>query len=172
MQWSLELISYLESIDYKSTQLKSYKKEALEYIGKRSSNPNKRNYFLVSAKEIDLKANEQRNMLTEETLKDMHIDTFFKILATRYNPLLNNNDGNIACFNLSSSKKSMIFRNHIIEITDAIAPNCDLEIEAPEILLKQILIGYKSPIGSLATGEILIAKGSSTDFLKLLSIFR
>ena len=172
MQWSLELISYLESIDYKSNQLKSYKKEALEYIGKRSSNPNKRNYFLVSAQEIDLKPDEQRNMLTAETLNDMHIDTFFKILATRYNPSLNNNDGNIVCFNLLSSKKSMIFRNHIIEITDAIAPNCNLEIEIAEILLKQILIGYKSPIESLATGEIIIKKGGSTDFLKLLSIFR
>ena len=95
MQWSLELISYLESIDYKSNQLKSYKKEALEYIGKRSSNPNKRNYFLVSAQEIDLKPDDQRNMLTAETLNDMHVDTFFKILATRYNPSLNNNDGNI-----------------------------------------------------------------------------
>lgn len=172
MQWSLELISYLESIDYKSNQLKSYKKEALEYIGKRSSNPNKRNYFLVSAQEIDLKPDDQRNMLTAETLNDMHVDTFFKILATRYNPSLNNNDGNIACFNLLSSQKSMIFRNHIIEITNAIAPNCNLEIEIPEILLKQILIGYKSPIESLATGEIIIKKGGNTDFLKLLSIFR
>ena len=172
MQWSLELISYLESIDYKSNQLKSYKKEALEYIGKRSSNPNKRNYFLVSAQEIDLKPDDQRNLLTAETLNDMHVDTFFKILATRYNPSLNNNDGNIACFNLLSSQKSMIFRNHIIEITNAIAPNCNLEIEIPEILLKQILIGYKGPIESLATGEIIIKKGSNTDFLKLLSIFR
>ena len=172
MQWSLELISYLESIDYKSNQLKIYKKEALEYIGKRSSNPNKRNYFLVSAQEIDLKPDDQRNMLTAETLNDMHVDTFFKILATRYNPSLNNNDGSIACFHLLSSQKSMIFRNHIIEITNAIAPNCNLEIEIPEILLKQILIGYKSPIESLATGQIIIKKGSSTDFLKLLSIFR
>ncbi|MEK9780718.1 MAG: hypothetical protein VW418_04730, partial [Gammaproteobacteria bacterium] len=75
-------------------------------------------------------------------------------------------------FNILSSQKTMIFRNHIIEITDAIAPNCNLEIEIPEILLKQILIGYKGPIESLATGEIIIKKGSSTDFLKLLSIFR
>ena len=53
MQWALELSDYLISLDLFNDEVKELRIEALIYEGSRSSNPNKRNYFLTSALELN-----------------------------------------------------------------------------------------------------------------------
>ena len=52
MQWALELSDYLISLDMFTDEVKDLRIEALIYEGSRSSNPNKRYYFLTSAFEL------------------------------------------------------------------------------------------------------------------------
>ena len=53
MQWALELSDHLIALDYFIDEVKDLRIDALIYEGSRSSNPNKRNYFLSSALELN-----------------------------------------------------------------------------------------------------------------------
>ena len=173
MQWALELSDYLISLDLLTDEVRELRQEALIYEGSRSSNPNKRNYFLASALELN-KSFEFSPLLNinDSILENISINTLFDVMSVRFNP--NNHDGSLykVCFNFTSGHSKIItLRNDVAVISDSNQKDCDLEIETEEIELKRILTGLKSPVSSIATGSIEIS-GGNTNFLKFLTLFR
>ena len=172
MQWALELSDHLITLDYFIDDVKDLRKKALIYEGSRSSNPNKRNYFLTAA--LELNESFEKNILierTEELLEQISIDTLFNVLSVRFNPEKTNEELT-ACFNFSSGiSKNIDIRNDVAVVSDIKQQECDLQIKTDEIEFKKILVGLESPISSLASGKIEI-KGGSTQFLQFLSMFR
>ncbi len=172
MQWALELSDHLITLDYFIDDVKDLRKKALIYEGSRSSNPNKRNYFLTAA--LELNESFEKNILierTEELLEQISIDTLFNVLSVRFNPEKTNEELT-ACFNFSSGiSKNIDIRNDVAVVSDIKQQECDLQIKTDEIEFKKILVGLESPISSLATGKIEV-EGGSTQFLKFLSMFR
>ena len=172
MQWALELSDHLITLDYFVDEVKDLRKKALIYEGSRSSNPNKRNYFLTSA--LELNEDFESNILierTEELLEQISIDTLFNVLSVRFNPELTNEELT-ACFDFSSGiTKNIDIRNDVAVVSDIKKKECDLYIKTDEIEFKKILVGFESPVSSLASGKIEVT-GGSTLFLKFLSMFR
>ena len=172
MQWALELSDHLITLDYFIDDVKDLRKKALIYEGSRSSNPNKRNYFLTAA--LELNESFEKNILierTEELLEQISIDTLFNVLSVRFNPEKTNEELT-ACFNFSSGiSKNIDIRNDVAVVSDIKQQECDLHIKTDEIEFKKILVGLESPISSLATGKIEV-EGGSTQFLHFLSMFR
>ena len=172
MQWALELSDHLITIDYFIDDVKDLRKKALIYEGSRSSNPNKRNYFLTAA--LELNESFEKNILierTEELLEQISIDTLFNVLSVRFNPEKTNEELT-ACFNFSSGiSKNIDIRNDVAVVSDIKQQECDLHIKTDEIEFKKILVGLESPISSLASGKIEV-EGGSTQFLQFLSMFR
>ncbi len=172
MQWALELSDHLITLDYYVDEVKDLRKKALIYEGSRSSNPNKRNYFLTSA--LELNEDFESNILierTEELLEQISIDTLFNVLSVRFNPELTNEELT-ACFDFSSGiTKNIDIRNDVAVVSDIKQKECDLYIKTDEIEFKKILVGFESPVSSLASGKIEVI-GGSTIFLKFLSMFR
>ena len=173
MQWALELSDYLISLDLLTDEVRELRQEALIYEGSRSSNPNKRNYFLASALELN-KSFEFSPLLNinDSILENISIHTLFDVMSVRFNP--NNHDSSLykVCFNFTSGHSKIItLRNDVAVISDSNQEDCDLEIETEEIELKRILTGLKSPVSSIATGSIEIS-GGNTNFLKFLTLFR
>ena len=172
MQWALELSDHLITLDYYVDEVKDLRKKALIYEGSRSSNPNKRNYFLTSA--LELNEDFESNILierTEELLEQISINTLFNVLSVRFNPELTNEELT-ACFDFSSSiTKNIDIRNDVAVVSDIKKKECDLYIKTDEIEFKKILVGFESPVSSLASGKIEVI-GGSTLFLKFLSMFR
>mgnify|MGYP001196212472 FL=1 len=172
MQWALELSDHLITLDYFIDDVKDLRKKALIYEGSRSSNPNKRNYFLTAA--LELNESFEKNILierTEELLEQISIDTLFNVLSVRFNPEKTNEELT-ACFNFSSGiSKNIDIRNDVAVVSDIKQQECDLQIKTDEIEFKKILVGLESPISSLASGKIEV-EGGSTQFLKFLSMFR
>ena len=172
MQWALELSDHLITLDYFVDEVKDLRKKALIYEGSRSSNPNKRNYFLTAA--LELNESFEKNILierTEELLEQISIDTLFSVLSVRFNPEKTNEELT-ACFNFSSGiSKNIDIRNDVAVVSDIKQQVCDLYIQTDEIEFKKILVGLESPISSLASGKIEI-EGGSTQFLQFLSMFR
>ena len=172
MQWALELSDHLITLDYFVDEVKDLRKKALIYEGSRSSNPNKRNYFLTSA--LELNEDFESNILierTEELLEQISIDTLFNVLSVRFNPELTNEELT-ACFDFSSGiTKNIDIRNDVAVVSDIKQKECDLYIKTDEIEFKKILVGFESPVSSLASGKIEVI-GGSTLFLKFLSMFR
>ena len=172
MQWALELSDHLITLDYFIDDVKDLRKKALIYEGSRSSNPNKRNYFLTAA--LELNESFEKNILierTEELLEQISIDTLFSVLSVRFNPEKTNEELT-ACFNFSSGiSKNIDIRNDVAVVSDIKQQECNLYIQTDEIEFKKILVGLESPISSLASGKIEV-EGGSTQFLQFLSMFR
>jgi len=173
MQWALELSDYLISLDLFTSEVKELRQKALIYEGSKSSNPNKRNYFLTSALELndDFESPSLLN-IDDSILNQISIDTLFSVISVRFNP--ENHDKSLykACFNFNSGlNRSIILRNDVAVISDNTDQVCNIEVKTNEIELKRVLTGLKSPITSLATGSIQ-TNGMNTEFLQFLSIFR
>ncbi len=173
MQWALELSDKLLALEYKSQEVKSLRYQALTYIGLRSSNPNKRNYFLTSALELnsgfDTFPIAER---TEEGVREISIDTIFNILSVRLDPDKVFNKNLIVCFKFSSGlSKTILLRNQVAAISNNYSGICDISVTTSELNLKLTLSGLLNPVLAIASGDIEI-DGSSTEFLKFLSYFR
>ena len=174
MQWALELSDYLISLDLFTDEVKELRIEALIYEGSRSSNPNKRNYFLTSAFELNgsIKDISLLDRTSEDLLHNISINTLFDVLSTRFNPEQEFVNNYKVCFSFSSGiLKKITIRNKVAVISNNIDGNCDLKIISEEIEFKKTLTGLSSPVAQIASGD-LIVEGSSSEFLIFLSKFR
>ena len=173
MQWALELSDYLIALDFFNNEVKNLRQQALIYEGSRSSNPNKRNYFLTSALELQKGFNGFPISVTNEKLLDeISIDTFFDVLSVRFNPKKHNNDIFKVCFNFSSGViKNITLRNSVAVISNSKETGCNIIIQTKEEEFKKILMGISNPITSIASGNIIV-EGGNTAFLEFLTKFQ
>jgi len=172
MQWALQLSEHLINLEYKISETNKLKSKALFYEGIRSSNPNKRNYFLTVAMELDPDFKGFPEVIRSESLvNEINIDTIFSMLSVSLDPDNIFRDNYKACFRFENRKvRSITVRNSIAEISED-QNNCDLIIRTSEKSLKLSLAGIKNPIGLIASGEIKI-EGSEVNFLRFLSSFK
>jgi len=174
MQWALELSDYLISLDLFTDEVKELRIEALIYEGSRSSNPNKRNYFLTSAFELNGNVEDISSLdrTSEDLLHNISINTLFDVLSTRFNPEKEFTNNYKVCFSfLSGITKNITLRNKVAVISNNIEDNCDLNIISEEIEFKKTLTGLSNPVTQIASGKLII-DGSSTEFLNFLTKFR
>ncbi len=173
MQWALELSDYLIALDFFNDEVKNLRQQALIYEGSRSSNPNKRNYFLTSALELQKGFNGFPISVTNEKLLDeISIDTFFDVLSVRFNPKNHNNNIFKVCFNFSSGViKNITLRNSVAVISNSKETGCNIIVQTKEEEFKKILMGISNPITSIASGNIIVEGGNST-FLEFLTKFQ
>ena len=173
MQWALELSDYLIALDFFNDEVKNLRQQALIYEGSRSSNPNKRNYFLTSALELQKGFNGFPISVTnEELLEEISIDTFFDVLSVRFNPKKHNNDIFRVCFNFSSGvTKNITLRNSVAVISNSKQIDCNITIQTKEEEFKKILMGIGNPVASIASGNITV-EGGNIAFLEFLTKFQ
>ena len=173
MQWALELSDYLIALDFFNDEVKNLRQQALIYEGSRSSNPNKRNYFLTSALELQKGFNGFPISVTnEELLEEISIDTFFDVLSVRFNPKKHNNNIFKVCFNFSSGvTKNITLRNSVAVISNSKQIDCNITIQTKEEEFKKILMGIGNPVASIASGNITV-EGGNIAFLEFLTKFQ
>ena len=172
MQWALQLSEHLINLEYKISETNKLKSKALFYEGIRSSNPNKRNYFLTVAMELDPDFKGFPEVVRSESLvNEINIDTIFSMLSVSLDPDNIFRDNYKACFRFENEKvRSITVRNSIAEISED-QNNCDLIIRTSEKSLKLSLAGIENPIGLITSGEMEV-EGSEVNFLRFLSSFK
>ena len=173
MQWALELSDKLLALDFEVNRVNNLRQKALLYIGLRSSNPNKRNYFLSSAMELESDfGGYPVAERTEEGVKEISIDTIFSILSVRLNPERVINQNIKACFLFSSGlTRTITIRNQVASVSANADLQCDITVKTSELNFKMALSGLLNPVMALASGDIVV-DGGNTNFLKFLSYFR
>ena len=173
MQWALELSDYLIALDFFNDEVKNLRRQALIYEGSRSYNPNKRNYFLTSALELQKGFNGFPISVTnEELLDEISIDTFFDVLSVSFDPKKHNDDIFKVCFNFSSGEiKNITLRNSVAVISNSREKECNIIVQTKEEELKKILMGIINPVASIASGNIVV-EGGNTSFLEFLTKFQ
>ena len=173
MQWALELSDKLLALEYSVDEVNKLRQEALIYIGLRSSNPNKRNYFLSSAMELDDSFDGYPEAeRTEEGVKEISIDTILNILSVRLNPNKVIDQNTQVCFLFSSGlTRTITIRNQVASISSTIDTPCDITVKTSELNFKMALSGLLNPVMAIASGEIVV-DGGNTNFLQFLSYFR
>ena len=172
MQWALQLSDHLFALEFKTKEVKALRAIAAEYIGQRSSNPNKRNYLLSAAIELDPEFKAEEILRSDaQLLQQLSMDNFFNILSVRLNPEAVDPGIYRACFSFDSGiKRTITLRNKVAEVS-SLTTNCDLNIEVEDNLFKETLAGMQNPILKVASGEIN-TNGKQTEFLLFLSKFR
>ena len=173
MQWALELSDKLLALEYSVDEVNKLRQEALMYIGLRSSNPNKRNYFLSSAMELnDSFDGYPEAERTEEGVKEISIDTILNILSVRLNPNKVIDQNTQVCFLFSSGlTRTITIRNQVASISSRIDTPCNITVKTSELNFKMVLSGLLNPVMAIASGEIVV-DGGNTNFLQFLSYFR
>jgi alkyl sulfatase BDS1-like metallo-beta-lactamase superfamily hydrolase len=173
MQWALELSDKLLALEYSVDEVNKLRQEALIYIGLRSSNPNKRNYFLSSAMELDDSFDGYPEAeRTKEGVKEISIDTILNILSVRLNPNKVIDQNTQVCFLFSSGlTRTITIRNQVASISSIIDTPCDITVKTTELNFKMALSGLLNPVMAIASGEIVV-DGGNTNFLQFLSYFR
>lgn len=173
MQWALELSDKLLALEYLVDEVNKLRQEALMYIGLRSSNPNKRNYFLSSAMELDDSFDGYPEAeRTEEGVKEISIDTILNILSVRLNPSKVIDQNTRVCFLFSSGlTRTITIRNQVASISSRIDTPCDITVKTSELNFKMALSGLLNPVMAIGSGEIVV-DGGNTNFLQFLSYFR
>ena len=173
MQWALQLSDKLLALEYSVDEVNKLRQEALIYIGLRASNPNKRNYFLSSAMELDDSFDGYPEPeRTEEGVREISIDTLLSILSVRLNPNKVIDQNIRVCFLFSSGlTRSISIRNQVASVSSRIDIPCDITVQTSEHNFKMALSGLLNPVMAIATGEIVV-DGGSTNFLQFLSYFR
>ena len=171
MQWALQLSDNLIALNYEIESSLKLRKEALEYIGNRALNPNKRNYFLSSANELNPDYEAQPLLpQTSELLREISIDMFFDILSVRLNPEKVEGLNYRVCFGFNSGAvKTITLRNQVAEIS-SINSDCDIQVDTSEQIFKEALAGLRNPVLTIASGE-MNTNGKRTDFLNFLTKF-
>ena len=172
MQWALQLSEHLINLEYKISETNKLKSKALFHEGIRSSNPNKRNYFLTVAMELDPSFKGFPEVIRSESLvNEINIDTIFSMLSVSLDPDNIFRDNYKVCFKFENERvRSITVRNSIAEISED-QNNCDLIIRTSEKSLKLSLAGIENPIGLITSGEMEV-EGSEVNFLRFLSSFK
>ena len=171
MQWALQISDQLIALDYKTKKTNKLRAQAAKFIAGESSNPNKRNYFLSAAYELDPNY-KQSSLLpqTEAVLKEISVDMFFDILAVRLNPEKVEPGEFRVCFSFTSGlKRSMTLRNSIAEIS-TLTSDCDIQVETDDQVFKEMLAGIRNPIFTVTSGKVN-TNGNATSFLSFLKKF-
>ena len=171
MQWALQISDQLIALDYKTKKTNKLRAQAAKSIAGESSNPNKRNYFLSAAYELDPNY-KQSSLLpqTEAVLKEISVDMFFDILAVRLNPEKVEPGEFRVCFSFTSGlKRSMTLRNSIAEIS-TLTSDCDIQVETDDQVFKEMLAGIRNPIFTVTSGKVN-TNGNATSFLSFLKKF-
>ena len=173
MQWALELSDRLMALNFSIAEVESLRREALLYIGTRSSNPNKRNYFLTSALELsDSFVSFEETERTSEGVKEISIDTIFSILSVRLNPeKVVNKNMNVCFYFLSGLRKTISIRNQVAAISNQINDPCAIKVKSTEFNFKMAISGLANPVMAMANGDLEV-DGSNTEFLQFLAYFR
>ena len=172
MQWALQLSDRLIALEFMLDETRALRKKALTYIGERSSNPNKRNYFLTSAIELDESFDgfpaAERSL---DLINEISTDTFFNLLSVRINPENIYKNNYVACFVFTSGLvKTITIRNDVAEISNKLE-ECNITVKSDESELKLALSGLKNPVQSIASGDIEVV-GGRVEFLQFLASFK
>ena len=172
MQWALQLSDRLIALEFMLDETRALRKKALTYIGERSSNPNKRNYFLTSAIELDESFDgfpaAERSL---DLINEISTDTFFNLLSVRINPENIYKNNYVACFVFTSGLvKTITIRNDVAEISNKLE-ECNITVKSDESELKLALSGLKNPVQSIASGDIEV-DGGRVEFLQFLASFK
>ena len=172
MQWGLQLAEHLINLNYKIKETNSLKSQALYYEGIRSSNPNKRNYFLTVAMELDPEFEGFPDVIrSESVVNEIDTDTILNLLSVSLNPDNIYKDNYAVCFQFLSGKERTIrIRNRVAEISKNIN-SCDLKVTTSESTFKYILAGIKNPVAQIASNNVKV-DGGAVNFLKFLTSFK
>ena len=172
MQWALQLSDYLINLEFRTVETNKLRKEALLYIGSRASNPNKRNYFLTAALELDPSFEGFPEVKKSDSiLNEINLDTIFNILSVSFNPENSYKGTYSVCFRFNSGQeRAATIRNSVLEISKNLQ-HCDLNIKTSERAFKETLAGLKNPVLQVASGKIDVEE-SEVDFLKFLALFK
>ncbi len=172
-QWALELTDYVLRLKPNEASAKEIRYQSLLKLGEGQSNPNARNYYLSQALEVQGQSMDMAAQRTPQMIHGIPIKAIFEAMAVKTIPekCIDYNKKAVFHFSDLDESWSVHIRNGVTEIQPIALEDADLEITTDSNIWKEIVSRVRSPLTSMASGDLKIEGGVGT-FREFMGIFR
>tara|TARA_B100000700_G_C15049764_1_gene859703 strand:- start:2001 stop:3698 length:1698 start_codon:yes stop_codon:yes gene_type:complete len=173
-QWALNLTDYLLTSDPENQTVINLRIKALNQLGKKSSNPNSRYYYLSSASELSSNYKPFELLSpSEEIIEAMPVEVVFDILKVNLIPKKSlDKELTLSLFFSDTSKSfTLILRKGVLEVQPFEVKGAKVKIYTEEKIWKEIVAGTRSLPVSMATGMISV-EGDKVSLISFFNSFR
>ena len=172
-QWALELSDYVIRLNPNEASVKDVRYQSLLKLGETQSNPNARNYYLSQALEVKGQSMDMAPIRTTQMIHGIPIRAIFEAMGVKTIPEKCIDYNKKAVFHFSDLEESwsVHIRNGVTEIQPIALEEPDLEITTDSNSWKEIVSRVRSPLTSIASGDLKIEGGVGT-FREFMGMFR
>ena len=167
-QWVLELTDHLMALSPDDEQVRTWRTDALIAQGAKHSSSNGRNYFLMSAQELNgFKV--PSITPSAEFFRMIPIEAFFQTMRTRLDPVKSANVDSSIGYHFTDSGKAFTLhvRRGVLEVTATAAENPAATLTTTEQIWKEVAAGLRNPA---ETPELEIS-GDAGSLLQFMGLF-
>jgi len=179
-QWAAELATYLIRVDHDDRDARMVKAAAFRKLGLAQMNINWRNWYLVSAHELDgtlnpavLLAGARINFGSPDTIAALPARAWVAGHATRLKAEQTLDVSTSAAFHFTDTKEDcgLEIRRGIAQFDEQAPKHADLAIEMEKRALDRMLLGQTTMSGAMDAGEIRLTSGTKSQALQFFSYF-
>ncbi|MGB0387953.1 MAG: alkyl/aryl-sulfatase [Ardenticatenaceae bacterium] len=171
-QWALELTDHLLRLNPDDDQIRPLRIQALVALGEQHISPCGRNYYLMSAQELDGFSTPPLH-INVSFARAVPLSAIFQTMAIRLNPEKSANVNMCVGFRFPDTEQTYTVhvRYGVAEIQPTFPPAPDVTITVDAPIWKEIAARVRNPMEAFASGEIKI-EGNLSLMPQFLSLFR
>ena len=175
LQWALECIHNLYNMDSTNEHVRDLYINVLRLKAATQVSANGRNYYLSYAHELETLQSIRPTMKQlGDSVKLLSIDLIFETLVTILDSKESENVDSVIHYKFTDSGKLMNL--HICRGVARLNVDHDLEpdvvVEMTENTYRELVSQKRSPVLALASGDIVVSKGSAVTFGALMKLFK
>jgi len=174
-QWAAELATHLIRLEPSSAKAKQIKADALRALGRRRLNANARNYYFTQALELEGKVEIRDETKPENALSFVSTVPIGRFVAAMPANLIYERSADkdlLVGFRFPDVNEGygIHVRRGVAEFKDGFPNDPDLTITADSTVWRELVLGIRSPVKALASGDVKFT-GSALDLVGFLRLF-
>jgi alkyl sulfatase BDS1-like metallo-beta-lactamase superfamily hydrolase len=178
-RWAAEILTHLLRVDPDNRRAREIKAEALRALGYQATNPIWRNFYLMSAKELDgsldrpgLQA-KLRELSNPDVAAMIPIPLLLRALATRLNPVKSEGQWFQVRFDCTDTNASygLEVRYDVVDMLQKAPEDAALAVQTTETTLRGLLSGRSPWTSAVDDGSATLTIGSADEAKRFWGLF-
>ena len=175
--WAAELASRLMRANPSRGDARALKAQALRALGRRSTSPNGRNYYITQARELEGEVDLTRDPTVDESMLalalSIPIRNFMSAMPTNLDPEKSADVDTVVGFRFPDVDEGYTIhvRRGVAEFQPSFPESPDLSFSVDSTTWKKIVLGQRNPAVAFASGDVEIT-GGTVEALLFLRLFQ
>jgi alkyl sulfatase BDS1-like metallo-beta-lactamase superfamily hydrolase len=176
LAWAAELATHVLRLDASSEEAKQVKADALRALGRRHGNANARNYYITQARELEGTVEIHDHVRPENAFSFVSTIPIGRFIAAMPANLVYEKSADeeiLVGFRFPDVDEGygIHVRRGVAEFQDSLPDHPDLTITVDSVVWRELVLGLRSPVRALASGDVKLA-GSALDLVGFLRLFK